>query len=187
MSENIEALDRTIKRWVDLSINDKNQLIKKLYPELKRIASIQLNKNQRKLTQSTTEIVNEAFIKIAGQNSLWNNEKHFFAIAATIMRRIIVDLTRKKLSRKQGEGIELLDIDNIEIAVPFNFSNWLVLNDAIEKLDRINPILTRVFELRAIMGLNIEETSDVLEISLSTVSRHWKFSRAWLADYLSKS
>ena len=102
------------------------------------------------------------------------------------MRRIIVDLTRKKLSQKHGEGIEHVQLDDVDIPVPFNYSNWIVLDEAIEELSKINPMLTRVVEMKAVLGMSMEEAAKVLEISLSTVSRHWRFSKAWLAEYLSR-
>lgn len=182
--QNSDSITMILNQWNDISEKDKNEIVKELYPELKKIASIQLYKNARKLTQSTTEIVNDAYIKMMDQNNIWKNRNHFFAIAATVMRRIVVDYTRKKLSQKKGEGAEHLDYEEINIPVPFSFSNWIVLNNAIEELNQINPMLTKVVEMRAVMGMNIDETSDVLEISLSTVARHWKFSKAWLADYL---
>jgi len=184
MTQDISAITQVLNKWSDLSNTEKNDIIKLVYPELKRIASIQLRKNNREITQSTTEIVNEAYIKLMKQNNLWNNRNHFFAISATVMRRVVVDLTRKKLSIKKGEGVVHLDYEEVDIPVPFSFANWLVLNDAIEKLNKINPLLAKVVEMKAIMGMNIEETANVLEISLSSVTRHWKFSKAFLADYL---
>lgn len=184
MTQDSSAITQVLNKWSDLSHSEKNDIIKLVYPELKRIASIQLRKNNREITQSTTEIVNEAYIKLMDQNNLWSNRNHFFAIAATVMRRVIVDLTRKKLSLKKGEGAEHLNYEELNIAVPFRYNNWILLNDALDKLTVINPMLTKVVEMKVLLGLNIEESAQILNISLSTVARHWKFSKAWLADYL---
>lgn len=184
MTENDNSITQVLNHWSDLTVDEKNNIIKLLYPELKKIASIQLHKNQRVITQSTTEIVNEAYIKMMDQNSLWKNRNHFFAISATVMRRIIVDLTRKKISLKKGQGVEHVSIEDVNIPVPFSYSNWIVLSTAIEQLNKINPMLTKVVEMRTILGMNTEESAEVLEISPSTVARHWKFSKAWLANYL---
>jgi RNA polymerase sigma factor (TIGR02999 family) len=173
-----------LNSWTNLTGDEKNNIIKQLYPELKKIASIQLYKNNQNLTQSTTEVVNEAYIKLMNQDSVWKNRDHFFAISATIMRRIIVDFTRKKFSAKRGNDIEHVQLQDVNIPVPFNFSDWLVLNEAIEELTKVNPILTQVVEVRVILGMSIEESSKVLDISLSTVTRHWRFAKAWLAEYL---
>ncbi|MBL4660786.1 MAG: hypothetical protein JKY19_10555 [Alcanivoracaceae bacterium] len=184
MSDHNAAITQILNEWTDLSSDEKNNIIKMLYPELKKIASIQLRKNQRELTQSTTEVVNEAYIKMMDQNGIWKNRAHFFAISATVMRRVIVDLTRKKLALKHGEGIEHLQLEEVEIPVPFNYHNWIMLDDAINELNKINPVLTRVVEMKVILGMSIDESSEVLGISRSTTSRHWQFSKAWLADYL---
>jgi len=185
MVNDVGSITQVLNKWTDLDADEKNSIVKLLYPELKKIAAIQLNKNRKVITQSTTEVVNEAYIKMMDQNSIWKNRNHFFAITATVMRRVIVDLTRQRLSQKNGEGAEHIRFEDINIAVPFNFSDWMVLNNAIEELYKINPILTKVVEMRAILGMSIKETSEVLDISLSTVSRHWMFSKAWLANYLS--
>lgn len=183
MNEEISSITQVLNDWTDLRNDEKNNIIKILYPELKRIASLQLNNNN--ITQSTTEVVNEAYIKLMEQNSKLKNRGHFFAIAATVMRRIVVDLSRKKMAIKRGANVNHVDIDDVSIPVPFSFSNWIVLDNAIDELNKINPILTKVIELKAIMGMNIQESSEILNISMSTFNRHWKFSKVWLADYLS--
>jgi RNA polymerase sigma factor (TIGR02999 family) len=181
------SITQVLNKWSDLGVNERNNIIKMLYPELKRIASIQININNRKITQSTTEVVNEAYFKLMDQSSLWKNRNHFFAISATVMRRVIIDLTRKKTSLKKGSGYENVNYEDVNIPVPFFFEDWIILNEAIEQLGKINPMLTKVVEMKAVMGMSIEESADVLEISLSTVVRHWKFSKAWLANYLKQS
>ena len=186
MTPDTHHITQVLNDWNHLNTDDKNDIISLLYPELKKIAANQLHKNNRELTQCTTEVVNEAYFKLIKQNSSWKNRKHFYAIAATVMRRIIVDLTRKKISQKRGEGQHNLNIDDIIIAVPFHFTDWLMLNNALEELNKINPTLTSIVEMRAILGMNIEETANTLEISLSTVARHWKFIKAWLSDYLNQ-
>lgn len=184
MSNIDNPITQILNSWTNLTNIEKNNIIKQLYPELKKIASIQLNKNNQDLTQSTTEVVNEAYIKLMDQDSLWKNRNHFFAISATVMRRIIVDFTRKKLSVKRGNSFEHVQLVDVNIPVPFNYSDWMVLNEAMEELSKVNPILTQVVEVRVILGMSIEESSQVLEVSLSSVTRHWRFAKAWLADYL---
>ena len=186
MPGDTQNITHILNEWNHLDTNDRNNIIRRLYPELKKIAAQQLRKNNREITQCTTEVVNEAYIKLIQQNSHWKNRKHFYAISATVMRRIIVDLTRKKIAKKRGNGQQNLDFDAIKIAVPFQFDDWLLLNTAIEELHKINPILTHIIEMRAILGMNIEETAQTLEISVSSVARHWKFIKAWLANYLTK-
>ena len=184
MSNHNNPITQILNSWINLSDNEKNSIIKQLYPELKKIAAIQLYKNNFKLTQSTTEIVNEAYIKLIGQDNIWKSRNHFFAISATIMRRIVVDFARKKHSDKRGKDVKHIQLTDVDIPVPFNYSDWIELNEAIEELYKINPILTQVVEVRAILGMSIEESSQVLEISLSSVTRHWRFAKAWLANYL---
>jgi len=90
MSDITVPIIQIFNDWSVLNDTEKNKIIKQLYPELKKIAAIQRRKNQREITQSTREVVNEAYIKLLKQNSIWKNRNHFFAIAATVMRRIIV-------------------------------------------------------------------------------------------------
>lgn len=176
------SVTQLISKWSSLSEAEKELLICQLYPNLKRIASIQLNKHPREITQCTTEIVNEAYIKLTNLSSIGTNKDHFLAISATVMRRLIVDLTRNKLSKKRGSGVNFENIEDVEIAVPFNFSNWIDLNNTIEELHSINPIYSKIIELKLIMGYKLDEISRILEISIPTISRNWKFCKVWLRD-----
>jgi RNA polymerase sigma factor (TIGR02999 family) len=152
-----------------------------VYSELHRISSSYLRKEYKNITLQTTELVHEAYIKLFGnQNLSWQNRAHFFAIAANSMRQILVDYARKKIAQKRGgdftrvslfEGIILLDGSDEKI---------IALDEALKKLSEFDPQLSQIVELRFFSGLSIEETSNVLNVSESTIKREWNVAKAWL-------
>ena len=163
-----------------------DQLVELIYPTLKRIASNQLRASPADLTLQTTELVNEAYLKLSEQQrTLWQSRSHFFAIAARAIRRIIVDQVRRRLADKRGGKIEKVPLDeDLEVAAPGGYPNWIVLDSAMHELEQINANAAKVVELRYIVGLTIEETAEATDRGYATVVRNWRFARAWLRDRL---
>lgn len=177
-------ITRILDGWSDDNPDARARAMALVYPHLKRIASASLAR-QGRATLQTTELVNEAYIRLAGQRSSdWQNRGHFFAIVARLIRRVVVDHVRKKLSEKRGCGQTPVDIDLVSIPVPANYPDWLDLDLAMQELERINETAARVVDLRYIAGLNIEETAAVLGVGTATVGRQWRFARSWLQTRL---
>lgn len=167
----------------ELSKGNKN-VINKIFPvvykELKKISSKYLNEEYRKNTMQTTELVHEAYIKLIGsKNITWQSKAHFFGIAAKTMRQILVDHARHRKALKRGGGD--INITLGETSVIVNESDQIIaLDDALQRLEKVEERTSKIVELRYFSGLSIEETAEVLSISPATVKRDWTFAKAWL-------
>ncbi|MFK7956953.1 MAG: ECF-type sigma factor [Lysobacterales bacterium] len=175
-----------LKFWRSDNAADRNRLMNQIYPELTKIAARALGSQPPHATFEATDLVNEAWLKLSRQrNARWRNRSHFYAIAARIIRRIVVDHTRRRLSEKRGGRAQRLDVDDVTLAAPGGFSNWLELDEALTRLNDINTHAAQIVELRYLTGLSIEDTAEAMEIGTATVGRHWRFARAWLRTRLS--
>ena len=157
------------------------QLMPLVYEELRRMARRFMRRQPSGHTFQTTELIHEAYLKIAkndGRN--WQNRAHFFGVAAKAMRQILVDYARSKNSQKRGGWQDRVTLTD-ETAVISNKSREIVaLDDALKKLEEIDERRSRVVELKFFGGLKIEEIAEVLKISAETVNRDWSFARTWL-------
>lgn len=158
-----------------------NNILPIVYNELRKISSKYLRDEYKKHTLQTTELVHEAYLKLIGnQNLAWESRAHFYGIAARSMRQILVDYARKKKSEKRGKGKTQLSLDNVNIVLSDSNEQILNLNEALTKLEQIEERSCKIVELRFFSGLSIEETAEMLNISVSTVKRDWQFAKAWL-------
>lgn len=158
-----------------------DELIPIVYAELRGIARGQRGRLGGGETFNTTALVNEAFLKLAGgRKPKWNDRCHFFAVAATIMRQILVDHARRRGSRKRGGGWQRIDLADVQLSADDQAELILDLDNALEALARLNPRLTRVVECRYFAGLGNDETAVALGVTEKTVRRDWIKARAWL-------
>ena len=177
-SQNITLLLNQISDGNSLAIN---QILPLVYNELRKISSKYLRDEYRQHTLQTTELVHEAYIKLIGSNNLsWESRSHFYGIAAKSTRQILVDYARKRKSQKRGEGKTELTLDEAHFIIGESEEQLLSLNDALDKLETLEERSSKIVELRFFSGLSIEETAKVLNISVATVKRDWKFAKAWL-------
>jgi|ERR1051326_2395031 RNA polymerase sigma factor (TIGR02999 family) len=166
------------------------QLFPLVYEELRRIARRRMRREDAGHTLQTTALVNEAYIKLAGQHPRWQNRSHFFAIAARVMREILVDYARTKLRGKRGGGTRPLPFDELNegaVASPSLPAGLLEIHEALERLAVLDPRQSRIVELRYFGGLTVEETAEVLGVSPATVATEWRLARGWLKTELSGS
>jgi RNA polymerase sigma factor (TIGR02999 family) len=155
-------------------------LIATVYAELKQLARRQLAR-ERGYTLQPTALVHEAYMKLVDQRSVdWQSRAHFFAIAATLMRRIVLKRARRRGAEKRGGGIADLNIDDAIIPAAERATDLMALDDALTRLAAMDPRQGQVVELRYFGGLNVEETAVVLGISAGTVKREWRSAKAWL-------
>ncbi|MEZ5064201.1 MAG: ECF-type sigma factor [bacterium] len=168
------------------------RMLETLYTELRDLAHSRM-RHERGRTLRTTELVHEAYLRLRGDDSpTWENRAHFFAAAAEAMRRILIERARARGRRKRGgddEGrpaqrISLSDVPALDLAVEWDPSELLALEDAITNLERNDPRAGRVVRLRFYSGLSLEETAEALGVAVRTVKRDWTFARAWLLDRL---
>ena len=157
-----------------------------IYDELRRLAGSYLRRERPDHTLQPTALVHEAYMKLIDQKKVqWQNRAHFFGIAAQVMRRLLMDHARKHLANKRGGDAEVLPLEEEILVVSHDRSaELLALDDALERLSEIDPPKARVVELRYFGGLSIEETAEVLGVSVPTVNRHWKMAKAWLYSEL---
>ncbi len=169
-----------------------DQLMPLVYRKLKRIAHRQLGAEAGGHTLSTTAVVHEAYIRLAGQaNAQWVDRGQFFAIAARTMRRILIDYARQhQAARRGGQGrsavaLEFLEYgDSHAISIPERAESLIALDEALDGLRRMDERLASVVECRFFAGLSEVETSEALGISQRTVARDWRMARAWLHEAL---
>ena len=136
-------------------------------------------------TLEPTALVHEVYLRIVDQRQVdWHDRAHFFGVAAQVMRRILVDHARRRKAGKRGEGAPCMSLDDAQEIPAWNEMPILALDHALDRLQKVDPELARVVELRAFSGLTIEEAAHVLEVSPSTAKRDWRTAKAWLSREL---
>jgi len=163
-----------------------DQLMPIVYDELRRQAARYLRREQPGHTLQTTALIHEAYIRLVDQRNVqWQNRAHFFGIAAQLMRRILVDHARTKKRVKRGGSDVRVSLDDATVAVKGQDLDVVALDEALERLAKIDEQQSRVVELRFFSGLTVEETAAVMRISAATVKRDWSMAKAWLHRELS--
>src|SRR5688572_19834379 len=176
-------ITRLLRDWQNGSREAFDRLVPLVYDELHTLASRQLAREWRHDRLQTTVVVNEAYLKLFGQRDIdWQNRGHFFAIAAQLMRRILVDDARHRLRQKRGAGGVAVELDEGIPAPrdPVDAVDTLDLDRALTTLEQLDPDQARLVELRFFGGLTIEETAAALGLSPATVKREWALAKGWL-------
>lgn len=186
---NSHQITRLLSEWSGGSQVALEELMPLVYGELRKMARQYMRRQREGHTLQTTELIHEAYLKLArGEDQEWQNRAHFFGVAAQAMRHILVDYARSKQSQKRG-GPEAQRITFEESAfVSAGRSDEIIaLDEALKRLTEFDERKTRVVELKFFGGLKIDEIAEVLEISPKTVKRDWRFARTWLLRELSNS
>ena len=170
-----------LKQWTDGRRDALDQLIPRIYSELRKLASGYLRRERADHSLQPTALVHEAFLKLVDQRAVqWQNRAHFFGIAAQAMRRILVDHARAHAAEKRGSGERPVAIDdNLPGGAGVDI-NVIALDEALCKLAALDLQQSRIVELRYFGGLTMEETAEALKISPATVGRDWTVAKAWL-------
>jgi len=156
-----------------------------VYNELRRTARRTLRRESSEISLQTMELINEAYLKLVDQReSDWQNRAHFFAVAARVMRNLLVDRARSRQFAKRGGGAKKISIDQIVIASPEEDVNVIDLHEALTALAELDERKSRIVELRYFAGLSVEETAEVMGISSITVKREWLKAKLWLYQAL---
>jgi len=175
------AITRLLGRMRDGDGDALEQLLPLVYTELRRIAHGQLAGKGQALTLNTTAVVHEAYLKLTHSDFAGPSDRgHFFAVAATAMRQIVIDHARARLALKRGAGAEHLRLDDHEIAIDDRATELMDLDAALRRLEQIDERAAKVVELRFFGGLSVEETAETLGIAPRTVKREWREARALL-------
>jgi RNA polymerase sigma factor (TIGR02999 family) len=174
-----------LREWAAGDRAALERLMPLVYAELRRLAARQLRGERPNHTLQPTALVNETYLRLVGQQSVpWANRAHFFAIAAEMMRRVLVDHARKRRAAKRNPGTVYLELGESGPEAADRATELLALDDALTELEKLDPRQAKVVELRFFAGLSVEETAEVAGISTATVKREWKTARAFLRDEL---
>ena len=158
-----------------------DELTPLVYEELKRIAGGQLRSERPGHTLQATALVHEAYLKLVGQRDVaWQNRAHFFGVAAQVMRRILLDYAKERVRDKRGGAIRRTLLDEALLVSEDRASSLVDIDEALTRLEQLDPRQAKVVELRFFGGLSVEETSEAMNISAPTVKREWAMAKAWL-------
>lgn len=174
-----------LNAWSGGDSDAGEKLLARIYHELKIISNQRLRAHAGPITLQATELINEAYMRLAKQNECaWANRNHFFSIAATVMRRVLLDHARHRHSQRRDRRLEV-DTDSNQLAMSENRAQKLIdLDEAINQLASMSERQAHIIELRYFGGLSIDEAAVALDISPATVKRDWNVARAWLARQL---
>ena len=162
-------------------------LLPKLYDELRRLAASRLANESPGQTLQPTALVHEAWLRLGGgEGQKWQNRAHFFAAAAEAMRRILIENARRKRALRHGGGQQRLDIHEIEIPGAVEDDELLEVHEALDQFAAQDERKAELVKLRFFVGLTIEETAEVMGISVPTAKRWWNYGRAWLRAEIDK-
>jgi RNA polymerase sigma-70 factor, ECF subfamily len=184
MAATTQAADitRLLRAWGSGDPSALEQLVPLVYGELRRLARRRMRAENPGGTLQTTALVNEAYLRLVGvTNIAWQDRVHFFAVSAQVMRRILVDAARSRVSARRGGPAPRLNLDEDLDTSPQQSRELIALDDALNALAQIDQRKARVIELRFFGGLSVEETAGLLKISPQSVMRDWKLAKAWLS------
>lgn len=186
--ESSRAITRLLIRWRDGDREALDTLMPIVYAELRRLAQHYLSRERGDHTLQSTALVHEAYLRLAGQNPpYWENRAHFFGIAAHIMRQILVEHARAKNTAKRGGGVCRITLDEALEIQQKSDVDVIALDAALDRLSDLDPQQSRIVEMRFFAGLSIEDTAEVIGISPATVKRDWTSARAWLHREIARS
>ena len=182
MSEQPAAeITQILRDWNDGKEDAKERLIPFVYDELKRQARLLMSKERPDHTLQPTALVHEAFLRLSEQTGIdWQNRSHFYGIASRLMRRILVDHARLHAAEKRGNHPIHFSVDDVQIPVAERAGSILFLDEALERLERLDETQARIVEMRFFGGMNNQEVAESLGISERTVGREWQAARLWL-------
>jgi len=185
MADSTENVTRLLQSWSQGDQAAVSELIPLVYKELRGLAHRYMSHERPEHTLQTTALIHEAYLRLVDQRrARWQNRTHFFAVAAQVMRRILVDYARSRGYQKRGGAAAKAPFEETAIIAPERDQELLALDSALAKLAAFDPRKARVVELRYFGGLEAQEIAEVLDMSAVTVARDWKMAKAWLRQEL---
>jgi RNA polymerase sigma-70 factor, ECF subfamily len=176
-----QEITQLLMKWSQGDKAALDQLVPLVYPELRRLAKRHMARENSAHTLQTSALINEAYLKLVHrQHAEWENRAHFFAVAAQVMRHILVDHARTRNYAKRGGGASKLPLDEASALTAQRAGELVALDDALKDLAVFDERKSQIIELRFFGGLSLEETAEVMKISPSTVQREWRAAKAWL-------
>lgn len=176
-----EDITQLLAAWGTGDKSALDKLLPLVHAELRRIARRQMSQERDGHTLQATALVNEAYLRLAGQESFeWHSRSHFFAVCAQVMRHVLIDHARAHARNKRGGGAVQVSLGEAVALAGQPAEHFLALDEALKFLETVDPQKSKIVELRYFGGLSIEETAEVLDVSPRTVRREWQRSKAWL-------
>jgi RNA polymerase sigma factor (TIGR02999 family) len=176
-----QEVTELLRAWSRGEEEAREKVIPLIYNDLRQRARRQMGRERRGHSLQTTALVHEAYLRLLGASSVdWESRSHFFAIAARMMRRILVDHARAKRSQKRGGADRPVTFEEELLVSPARPLDLVSLDEALQALMALDPRKGRVVELRYFGGLSVEETAEVLDVSPRTVKGDWQFAKVWL-------
>jgi RNA polymerase sigma factor (TIGR02999 family) len=176
-----EEITQLLANWSDGDTHALERLVPLVYPELRRMARRQMARENPNHTLQTSALINEAYLKLIDrQQTDWQNRAHFYAVAAQVMRHILIDHARLHLYDKRGGGAKHVPLEEAEILKAERAGELIALDEALKGLAKLDQRRGQIVELKFFAGLSAEEIGAVLAISPATVQREWRAAKAWL-------
>jgi RNA polymerase sigma-70 factor, ECF subfamily len=199
-----QPVTQLLAQWRDGDERAFAQLSALMYEELRQLAQRHLRRERSNHTMQKTALVNEAFVRLVGQQSVdWQSRAHFIGLASKLMRRVLVDYARARLADKRGGGVGVLSLDEMAAPEPDEAPDTTptalqhldahtqeevsAIDQALLRLEQIDERQAQIVEMRYFGGLTVEQTAEAIGISEATVKREWTLARAWLRRELGKS
>ncbi|HEX8638811.1 MAG TPA: sigma-70 family RNA polymerase sigma factor [Pyrinomonadaceae bacterium] len=176
-----EHITELLVAWSDGDQTSLEELMPLVEQELRKIAHNYMRRENPNHTLQTTALVNEAYIELNNQHSVnWQNRKHFFALSSQIMRRILLKYARDRACAKRGGKFPHVSLEDVSILSDEKSAELIALDEALERLAKIDPLKCTIVEMRYFGGLTIEEISKIIGFAPITVGVHWRLAKAWL-------
>jgi RNA polymerase sigma factor (TIGR02999 family) len=176
-----QEITQLLSKWSGGDSDALDQLIPMVYPELRRMARRYMRRENAEHTLQTSALINEAYMRLVDQPAVkWNDRGHFYAVAAQVMRHILIDHARRYTYEKRGGGAKHIALDDAGVFRQEKAAEFVALDGALEGLGKIDPRKLKIVELRFFGGLSVEETAEVMKLSPITIKREWRSARAWL-------
>jgi RNA polymerase sigma factor (TIGR02999 family) len=180
-------ISQLLAEWTNRQPAARDRLVALVYNELRGLARRHLRRERPEHTLQTTALVNEAYLRLVGLERMqWRDRAHFFAMTATLMRRVLVDYARERGREKRGGAVSVTSLDGHDLAGSASGIDVLTLDQALSELGAIDARQARIVDLRFFGGLTVEETAEALAISPATVKREWASARAWLYHQITR-
>jgi len=174
-------LERVISETFSGRAESPEELVERVYAELRRLARAYMRRERADHTLQATALVNEAYLRIfEGEPFRWENRQHLFCTLARSMRRVLVDHARRHRAERHGGNFQKTCLEDNGPAIHKDPTQLLALDEALERLATLNPRQAQVVELHSLAGLTEEEVAEMLGVSLKTVKNDWRFAKAWL-------
>jgi len=176
-----------LTEWTNGNLAARDELMALVYEELRRLAHLHMRRERPGHTLQTSALVHEAFMRLVNHRNVhWQSRAHFFALAAQMMRRVLVDYARRRGNLKRGGNVQQISLDKTWFVSEERSAEVVALDDALRGLASFDQRKSQIVELRFFGGLSIEETASVLGVSPGTVMRDWTLAKAWLRKEITR-